>query len=100
MILSSNGISLEELGVDSIMQNFQSSMSIMLLGFLIWDYIAYFYFLKYRNWARRYILSIAFFYIITCIFDFSISQLIYGLFTAYYLMGAREAFLPKTGKSL
>lgn len=94
-ILASNGIESAELGLDSMIESYQSGMSLMLLIFLLWDYVAYYYFLKHKEWARKYIISIALFYLISCLWEISILQGLYGVLTLYYLWGAREEFLPK-----
>lgn len=88
------GMTLDEMDMESFMAPIQNTLNITLLVFLLWDYIAYFYFLKLRNWARRYVLSIGIFYLITNLFDFSLVSTLYGIATIYYLWGARSAFTP------
>ncbi|MCB0415295.1 MAG: hypothetical protein KDD50_13245, partial [Bdellovibrionales bacterium] len=67
-----------------------------LVIFILWDYVAFYFFWHYKNWARKYILSIGVFYLIGCFFDFNFLQFFYGLITVYYLFGkqARKEFFP------
>lgn len=53
--------------------------SITLIMFITWDYVAYFFLVKFKNWARVYVQSIAILYIVACLFDFSWVYLIYGV---------------------
>lgn len=89
-MLENYGAPVDEIALKMSLKPLQNVMGVMLILFLVWDYVAYFFFLKYREWARKYVLSIAVFYIFTCCFDFSIIQFLYGVFTCVYIFGARE----------
>lgn len=92
--LSGYGLELDEAGLSMLLDNIQNSLGFIFLFFLIWDYVAYYFFLKHREWARKYILSIAFFYVLICLWEFSLPLGVYGMITVYYLWGTREEFLP------
>ncbi len=93
-ILNRHGIPLEELGLESIIFMFQKMMKFLLIIFLLWDYVAYYYFWHFKNWARAYVMSIAIFYLVSCLFDFSVAQMAYAIFTIYYLKDSRKEFSP------
>ncbi len=88
------GVPLDDLDTESFFAPIQNTLNIVLLIFLLWDYVAYFYFLNYRNWARKYVLSIGVFYLLGNLFEFSLISTLYGIATIYYLWGARSSFTP------
>ena len=72
-------------------------LGLLLLLCLIWDYIAYLFLFRYKNWARIYVFSIAVFYVLQTFFDFSLINLGYGLITIVLLFKHGAFFLKKKG---
>ncbi|MCB0414263.1 MAG: hypothetical protein KDD50_08015, partial [Bdellovibrionales bacterium] len=74
IMLQQYGLGGTELGLDSIIAQVQSTLGSALVIFILWDYVAFYFFWHYKNWARKYILSIGVFYLIGCFFDFNFLQ--------------------------
>lgn len=87
-----NGLEGAGLDVSQFIGNMQRGLSLLLLVFLIFDFIAYYNLYNYKNWARKYVMSIATFYLVGCIFSFSLPYLIYSLFTIYFLWNSSKEF--------
>lgn len=71
-------------------------IGIMLVIFLVWDLTAYLFLLKYKNWARKYVLSISIFYLLSCLFSFSFIPFIYGTLTTVALFKYGDLFKRPT----
>ena len=63
-----------------------------LLLFLIWDYFAFFSLLKFKRWARVYVLFIACSYLVSSFFDFSPLYFAYAIAVIFVLMKYRSYF--------
>jgi hypothetical protein len=87
------GIASTELDLGSFVSTLQKGGTLALLVFLIFDFWAYYSLFDYKNWARKYVLSIAVFYLIGCLFDFSLVYFLYSVFTIYYLFKTPREFL-------
>lgn len=84
-ILGNQGLAAQGLDISATLASLQKMGTLLLLVFLIFDFVAYYYLSDYKNWARKYIMSIAIFYLVGCIFNFSLIYLTYGAFTLYFL---------------
>lgn len=84
-ILQKNGLAGTDLGLDAAIATMQKGFSLMLIIFLLFDFFAYYRLHDYSNWARKYVMSIAIFYLVGCVFSFSLVYFIYAAFTLYYL---------------
>ncbi len=92
-MIEKNGLATQDLDIASMVSTLQRTGTLLLLAFLIFDFLAYYYLSDYKNWARKYIMSIAAFYLIGCFFNFSIFFFLYGAFTLYYLYKNPQPFL-------
>jgi hypothetical protein len=92
-MLEKNGLNGGEFDIPSFVSTLQKGGTLALLVFLIFDFLAYYFLFEYKNWARKYVVSIAIFYLIGCIFDFSWIYFGYSIFTIYYLFKPRKEFL-------
>ena len=73
-ILIKNELPIDNDEINGAIATAQSSIGLVLILFLLWDFIAYYFLYRHKNWARRYVLSIAIFYLLSCIFEFSFMQ--------------------------
>ncbi|NCN27621.1 hypothetical protein GW915_08615 [bacterium] len=88
----SQGIPTSQIDLEGLLLQMQQILSPALVAFLIIDYMAYFFLLRHKEWARKYILSISLFYLLGCFFSFSLAQGLFGLVCFYYLWGQKESF--------
>jgi hypothetical protein len=93
--LSNNGLASSGLGIEETIGSLQKGLSILLIVFLIFDFVAYYNLYDYKNWARKYVMSIAIFYLVGCIFSFSLPYFAYSVFTIYYLWNPPQEFLGR-----
>jgi hypothetical protein len=70
-------------------------IGLMLLVFFIWDLVAYLSLLRFKNWARVYVLTIAVLYVICIFIGGSLLQFCYGVFATFFLLYYKKLFKGK-----
>ena len=91
-VIEFQGLDPNRINMELLQRQLIQRMTPLLVAVGVFDVMAYLILFRLKEWARKYVLFIAIFYVGMQWMNFSLINLVYGVGTSYYLIKNRSLF--------